>query len=101
MEDTQDKRFGYSCSPLKIFQMARNCENEPLSFRGRVPRQNGGAEMAEFMKEKRHSDTRTPDEETRKRETPEVCEICGQKMERDPESGEYFCPDCYYSEDKA
>ncbi len=27
-----------------------------------------------------------------------VCEICGQKMERDPESGEYYCPDCYDSD---
>lgn len=22
------------------------------------------------------------------------CEICGQKLERDPESGDCFCPDC-------
>lgn len=30
----------------------------------------------------------------RHKETPEVCEICGQELERDPESGEYFCPTC-------
>ncbi len=29
-----------------------------------------------------------------------VCEICGREMERDPESGEYYCADCYYSENE-
>jgi predicted RNA-binding Zn-ribbon protein involved in translation (DUF1610 family) len=24
-----------------------------------------------------------------------TCEICGQRMEREAESGEYYCPDCY------
>jgi uncharacterized Zn finger protein (UPF0148 family) len=35
-----------------------------------------------------------------KEEPPEVCDICGGKMERDPESGELYCPDCYYSENQ-
>jgi protein-arginine kinase activator protein McsA len=30
----------------------------------------------------------------------EICEICGRKLERDPESGELYCPDCYYSENQ-
>ncbi len=29
-----------------------------------------------------------------KKGSPDICEICGRRMERDPESGEYFCPDC-------
>ena len=28
-------------------------------------------------------------------ENTKICEVCGQRMERDPESGEYYCPDCY------
>ncbi len=27
-----------------------------------------------------------------------ICEICGKEMERDPESGEFYCAECYYSE---
>ncbi len=29
-----------------------------------------------------------------KKASPDVCEICGHRMERDPESGEYYCPFC-------
>ncbi len=56
--------------------------------------------MSDFTKDKKHPGTRTPVDKTRKRETVEVCEICGQVMQRDPESGEDFCPDCYNAEDK-
>jgi hypothetical protein len=56
--------------------------------------------MADRAKDKRNSAIRTQVVKTPKGETPEVCEICGQKMEHDPESGERFCPDCYYSDDK-
>ncbi|HOP40581.1 MAG TPA: hypothetical protein PLI53_06020 [Geobacteraceae bacterium] len=31
----------------------------------------------------------------------EYCEICGAKLERDPESGEYYCPVCFYSEQES
>lgn len=33
-----------------------------------------------------------------KEEPLEYCEICGAKLERDPESGEYYCPVCYFTE---
>jgi predicted amidophosphoribosyltransferase len=33
-------------------------------------------------------------EKTSKEKNTGICDICGQEMERDPESGEYFCPDC-------
>jgi Zn finger protein HypA/HybF involved in hydrogenase expression len=33
-------------------------------------------------------------EKTQKEKNTGICDICGQEMERDPESGEYFCPDC-------
>ncbi len=56
--------------------------------------------MTNPAKDKRDPDTRTPGEKTRRREGFDVCEICGQKLEFDPESGEMFCPDCYYSDDK-
>ncbi len=56
--------------------------------------------MTDLSKDKRPAGARKPIEKTRKGETSEVCEICGQKMEHDPDSGESFCPDCYYSEDK-
>ncbi len=35
-----------------------------------------------------------------KKEPAEICDICGGKMESDPESGELYCPDCYYSENQ-
>ncbi len=50
--------------------------------------------MADVVKDKRHLGSRAKDEKTRERETPENCVICGQKMECDPESGEYYCPVC-------
>ncbi len=56
--------------------------------------------MSDLEKEKKHPGTRTPVDKTRKRETVEVCEICGQIMQRDPESGENYCPDCYEAENK-
>ncbi len=40
----------------------------------------------------------TRNEKPQEEEIPNTCDICGQKMEREPESGEYYCPDCYYSE---
>jgi protein-arginine kinase activator protein McsA len=41
---------------------------------------------------------RTQKVKKQKEEFPNTCEVCGQEMERDPESGEYYCPDCYDSE---
>jgi len=54
-----------------------------------------------------HTD-KTMDEDRRMNRQPKVkegerdhfCEICGQRLERDPESGELFCPGCYDSEDR-
>ncbi|HET6420858.1 MAG TPA: hypothetical protein VFG19_11910 [Geobacteraceae bacterium] len=56
--------------------------------------------MTYLAKDKRHPGVRDSAEKARKRESVEVCEICGQIMQRDPESGENFCPDCYDTEDK-
>ncbi len=56
--------------------------------------------MTNLAKDKKHPGARAPAEKARKRETTEVCEICGQIMQHDPESGEDFCPDCYDAEDK-
>ncbi len=56
--------------------------------------------MTDLTKDKKHPVTRTPAGKTRKREGVEVCEICGQAMQHDPESGENYCPDCYDAEDK-
>jgi hypothetical protein len=74
--------------------------DEPRFFHGPTLRDIGGAKMADRAKDKKNSGILMQAEKTRKRETPEVCEICGREMERDPESGEKFCPDCYYSDDK-
>jgi predicted RNA-binding Zn-ribbon protein involved in translation (DUF1610 family) len=49
--------------------------------------------MTDMVKDKRHPDARAKDEKMHQG-APEICEICGQKLERDPESGEYSCPDC-------
>jgi transposase len=35
------------------------------------------------------------DEREKTEKNSKTCEICGQRMEREPESGEYYCPDCY------
>ncbi len=56
--------------------------------------------MKGLTKDKTRSGIRKPVEKKPEREFCEVCEICGREMERDPESGECFCPDCFYSEDK-
>jgi len=50
--------------------------------------------MTDMVKDKRHPDARAKDEKMHKGEASEICEICGQKLEHDPESGEYYCPDC-------
>jgi transposase len=50
--------------------------------------------MTDMVKDKRHPDARAKDEKMNQAESSEICEICGQKLERDPESGEYSCPDC-------
>jgi len=55
--------------------------------------------MATFMKDTRHPYVGETDDTTRQRESAKICEICGQKMERDPESGIYYCPDCDYSDE--
>jgi NAD-dependent DNA ligase len=58
--------------------------------------------MAEFQHtdDKSVSKHRTQKEKKLKEEFPNTCEVCGQEMERDPESGEYYCPDCYYSDNQ-
>ncbi len=56
--------------------------------------------MTDDRKEKKHPAAGTPAVKKRMRESGEFCEICGQRMQRDPESGEDFCPDCYDLEDK-
>jgi ribosomal protein L37AE/L43A len=50
--------------------------------------------MGDMVKDTKHAGSRTKDVKAQKKEPPENCEICGQKLERDPESGEYYCPDC-------
>ena len=35
------------------------------------------------------------DEREKTGKNSKTCEICGQRMEREPESGEYYCPGCY------
>ncbi len=57
--------------------------------------------MKGLTKDKMSSDIRKPVEQKQKKQFCEICEICGREMERDPESGECFCPDCFYAEDKA
>lgn len=56
--------------------------------------------MKSLTKDKTRSGILKPVAKTSKRDDNEVCEICGREMARDPESGEYFCPDCYYAEDE-
>ncbi len=56
--------------------------------------------MKSLANDKTRPGIRKPVAKTSKRDNNEVCEICGREMARDPESGEYFCPDCYYAEDK-
>jgi len=55
--------------------------------------------MAALMKDKKNPSDFTKDDTTRQGESAKICEICGQKMERDPESGIYYCPDCDYSDE--
>lgn len=50
--------------------------------------------MTDMVKDKRHPDVRAKDEKKRQGEASGICDICGQKLERDPESGDYYCPDC-------
>jgi hypothetical protein len=51
-------------------------------------------------KDKRVADEQTAGATKRKPERPAVCEICGEVLERDPESGEEYCPACYFSEEQ-
>lgn len=57
-----------------------------------------GGWMKVSVKDKKVSDAHTSVVNPRKKDTAAVCEICGQLLERDPESGEYVCPACYYEE---
>jgi len=50
--------------------------------------------MTALTKDKRHPYVGEIDDTTRQGKSTEICEICGQKMEREPESGLYYCPDC-------
>lgn len=54
--------------------------------------------MKVSVKDKKVSDAHTSVVNPPKKDTAAVCEICGQLLERDPESGEYVCPACYYEE---
>lgn len=56
--------------------------------------------MATFTKHKMHQADPATDNKARKRGSSENCEICGQKLVRDPESGEYYCPDCDFANDQ-
>ncbi len=56
--------------------------------------------MTDRTKRAGHTGAVAGDKKTTKTAPPEVCEICGQEMERDPEGGEYFCPDCDYEDDR-
>jgi rubrerythrin len=55
--------------------------------------------MKVSVKDKKVADAQTPVANPQKTEREAVCEICGQKLERDPESWEYICPVCDYEED--
>ena len=55
--------------------------------------------MDVMEKHKCSVDSQPESDKTRKRGHVEICEICGQEMERDPESGEFLCPNCYYSDE--
>jgi predicted RNA-binding Zn-ribbon protein involved in translation (DUF1610 family) len=57
-------------------------------------RENRRIAMSDLVKDKSHAADLARSDKTRKRVSTENCEICGQKLERDPESGEYYCPDC-------
>lgn len=50
--------------------------------------------MSDAVKKTNHATDREREAKTGKKDTAENCEICGQKLERDPESGECYCPDC-------
>jgi uncharacterized Zn finger protein (UPF0148 family) len=52
------------------------------------------------VKDKKMADEQKPGAGKRKAERPAVCEICGDVLERDPESGELYCPACYFSENQ-
>jgi ribosomal protein L37AE/L43A len=74
------------------------------TYRGTSPRRllrgiSGGIKMATLMKDKKHPYAGEIDDKTHQGESTEICEICGQKMERDPESGIFYCPDCDYSDE--
>jgi transposase len=56
--------------------------------------------MTDITKSAGHTDDVAVDKKKKKGAPTEVCEICGQVMERDPEGGEYFCPDCDYADDR-
>ena len=64
-----------------------------------VPRRNGDGEMVETASHKYGAVPQTDSGKRQKKGPTETCEICGQKMERDPESGEFLCPYCYYSDE--
>jgi predicted RNA-binding Zn-ribbon protein involved in translation (DUF1610 family) len=56
--------------------------------------------MVDTTRDKCGAASRTESDKTRKKAPEEICEICGQEMERDPESGEFLCPYCYYSDEE-
>ncbi len=56
--------------------------------------------MTETTKKSGHDKAVNPDKRKAKGIPGDICEICGQEMERDPEGGEYFCPDCDYADDR-
>jgi rubrerythrin len=50
--------------------------------------------MSDTEKRKQSATEQAKPGKTETRGPGEICEICGQKMERDPESNEYYCPVC-------
>ncbi len=57
--------------------------------------------MTDPEKAKRVSGDLSQDTKKLKKEPPaagDICEICGATLECDPESGECYCPECFFSD---
>lgn len=54
--------------------------------------------MKDSIRDKKVTDAQTSAADLRAKARSEICEICGQELERDPESGEYICPACDYDD---
>jgi hypothetical protein len=64
----------------------------------------GGAEMAEPGIGKKVTGNISHKTKKVHKEPPvarNICEICGARLECDPESGECYCPECFYEDEEA